>query len=393
VRIRRAISSSPQPVSYTCQKFSAGRSEVHIPTHDEALTVTTSSGKESTIATYYPWFDWLRLGLATVVLLSHSGVLNAWQYSAGFAVQVFFALSGWLIGGMLFKLTRSDLRRFYFNRALRIWWPYFLALGFLIGVSLIRDRVTHKWLEFIFYKATFVYNLFGPRQLALHAAQMPLGGTGNHFWSVNAEEQFYLLAPLLLVIAPRRFGRNVITWVILASVAYVTRTYASIVFGVLAAVIANTRGAFHDHYLCRIIAGIVVVVSALGFVTGIDNDLVAPVCAVAIVLLLAIKGERHRWGELAGGMSYPLYLNAWIAGFAVHAVFKRVGLEHSPLQIALSFIASFALAAVLYWHVDRRILASRRRLYTPQRATIAIRIAYGAVALGVCVGLALYNRV
>ena len=140
---------------------------------------------------YYPWFDWLRLGLACTVMVSHSGLL--WSQAGNFAVQVFFALSGWLIGGILLQLREDELPRFYFNRALRIWCPYFLALGLLITASLtLRDTPTYKWSEFVFYKSTFVYNLFGPPQLAQHQAEMPLAGTGNHFWSVNAEEQFYL---------------------------------------------------------------------------------------------------------------------------------------------------------------------------------------------------------
>ena len=68
----------------------------------------------------------------------------------------------------------------------------------LVLVALLRDTISAKWLEFVFFKATFVYNLFGPWQLAAFRDYMPLKGTGNHFWSVNAEEQFYLLAPLLL---------------------------------------------------------------------------------------------------------------------------------------------------------------------------------------------------
>ena len=80
-----------------------------------------------------------------------------------FAVQIFFALSGWLVGGLLVSLPKNELPRFYFNRALRIWCPYFLALGLLVAASLLHDPVTHKWTEFVFYKTTFVYNLFGCR--------------------------------------------------------------------------------------------------------------------------------------------------------------------------------------------------------------------------------------
>jgi peptidoglycan/LPS O-acetylase OafA/YrhL len=118
------------------------------------------------------------------------------------------------------------------------------------------------------------------------------------------------------------------------------------------------------------------------------------VAAIAIVLLLAIEGDRHALGELAGGMSYPLYLNAWVAVFTVNALFKHV-LKHDNAfaRLTLVFVSSLILAAFLYWHVDRRILANRRRLYTPARAKAVIRVAYGAVAVGLLVGVVLYNRI
>lgn len=74
---------------------------------------------------YFPLFDWLRIALAFVVLLSHDGLLKLWPQAGNFAVQVFFALSGWLIGGILLKLDKNELPKFYFNRAIRIWIPYF----------------------------------------------------------------------------------------------------------------------------------------------------------------------------------------------------------------------------------------------------------------------------
>jgi peptidoglycan/LPS O-acetylase OafA/YrhL len=358
----------------------------------EAVIVTESRGEKIATVKYYPWFDWLRLVLACVVMLSHEGLIQPWPQAGDFAVQIFFALSGWLIGGILLTLPKRDVLPFYFNRALRIWCPYFLALALFVSASLLRDPVTPKWREFIFYKATFVYNLFGTRQLAEHRLEMPLIGTGNHFWSVNAEEQFYLVAPLLLVLVSRRFGRSVFTWIAIAALTWFGRVYASIAFGVLAAVIADAYGAFHKHYLVRILAGAVVAGSAIGFVAGADYDMLSPLCAIAVVLLLAINGNQHPAGALAGGMSYPLYLNAWIPVFVVNFVFKRVGLANPFARHTLILTLNLAMAAFLYWFIDRRLHAIRRRLYTPGRARVVAMVAYGTVAAGVSVGVFLYGR-
>jgi peptidoglycan/LPS O-acetylase OafA/YrhL len=321
-------------------------------------------------------------------MFGHSGLL--WSQAANFAVQVFFALSGWLIGGMLVEVREEELPHFYFNRALRIWCPYFLALAFLITASLtLRDTPTYKWSEFIFYKSTFVYNLFGPPQLAQHRLEMPLAGTGNHFWSVNAEEQFYLVAPLILVLARRRYGRKVSTWAVLAVVAWLTRTYASIIFGVLAAVIAHTHEDFYSRHVSRLLAGLAVIASGIGLATGVNYELLSPICAIALVLLLAIHGAQHRWGALAGGMSYPLYLNAWIPVFLVNAVFKRLSVTSTFAHYAANTALDLVFAALLYWFFDRRILGLRHRLFTPKRGRIVMVIAYSVLAIGICGGFLL----
>lgn len=82
---------------------------------------------EATKVNDYAAFEVLRFLLAFTVLLSHKGVLT-WENAGNLAVQVFFALSGWLVGSILCRTDRSELSRFYFNRATRIWIPYFFTV-------------------------------------------------------------------------------------------------------------------------------------------------------------------------------------------------------------------------------------------------------------------------
>jgi peptidoglycan/LPS O-acetylase OafA/YrhL len=348
----------------------------------------TASPRADRSSDYYPWFDWLRIVLAGAVMLSHDGLLDFWPAAGNFAVEVFFALSGWLIGGILLKTSTSQLPHFYFNRAARIWCPYYLALALLVAASLMHDTVTHKWLEFVAYKATFVYNWFGPPQLDDFRAQMPLQGTGNHFWSVNAEEQFYLVAPLLLVLAPARYGRSILAWIALAVAAWWTQTFASIVFGVLAAAVAIRRPTLFTELRSRLVLGALLIASVAGMAAGWTYELMAPFCSISVVLLLAIKGAQHPGGQFAGGMSYPLYLNHWIGLAAGHSAVKRFGLtDASFMRHAGSIVLSLALAALLYWFVDRKILKARPRFYTPQLGRAAMVGAYLLVGVGLCIGL------
>lgn len=338
--------------------------------------------------TYYPWFDWLRAVLAITVMFGHDGLIP-WLYSGDLAVKVFFALSGWLIGGILMRTERSELPRFYFNRAIRIWVPYYFALAMLLGVSLLRDPVTGKWLEFVFYKLTFVYNWFGTNQLATSIDAMPERGTGNHFWSVNAEEQFYLLAPLLLVLLSDRWGRSIIVWCMLAALAWLSRQYASIVFGVVAAVFAYSKPGILRGAPSRVLLGVVALASAGAMAFNFHYQLIAPFFSICVVLLLAIPGSRQPLGEIAGGMSYPLYLNHWIGGYATNALLQPFGLRGSVAGHILSTLLNISFAIALYWYMDRRILIHRHQWYSKRRGLFAMRIAYLLVVVGFLVGITL----
>lgn len=332
---------------------------------------------------YYPLFDWLRGILALVVMFSHLGILPGEQTGA-LAVQIFFALSGWLIGGLLLHMQREDVARFYFHRALRIWIPYYLGLLLLVSVSLVRDRVTLKWCEMVFYKLTFVYNLFGPEQLAAYRSQMPLQATGHHFWSVNAEEQFYLVAPLLLVFLPARLGRHVITWTSLAIATWWLHTYfVSIVFGVLAAVVVDQLDMAPKRILSQTIFALVALFSLGGVIIGYDLLYLAPIGATSLVMLLALPGNQSRWGTVIGGMSYPLYLNHWITTFLANGLMKRIWPDQFLLSTIAAAVLSVAMAMAHYWYIDRPLRAARQQWFTLRRGRWIMWTGYAMVVMGI----------
>src|SRR5262249_38094144 len=149
-----------------------------------------------------------------------------------------------------------------------------------------------KFAEFFFYMVTFVYNWFGTTQLNdLH--RMPLDGTGNHFWSICVEEQFYLVAPFILI-----FCNRLMLLIGLAAATILAPGYfASISLGVALSLLNPTKwliaflgssgavGAFFGSYL-----------------------IAAPLLSVACVGLLAKKGPQTAVGRIVGGASYPFYL-------------------------------------------------------------------------------------
>ena len=111
-------------------------------------------------------------------------------------VDLFFVLSGYLIGGqLLMPLTRGEpikLGRFFARRALRILPAYLVILAIYAFLP--------SWREFP--------EMFPLWKFLLSVQNIGLrGGTAfSHAWSLAVEDQFYLLLPfiLLLVVRARR---------------------------------------------------------------------------------------------------------------------------------------------------------------------------------------------
>jgi peptidoglycan/LPS O-acetylase OafA/YrhL len=151
------------------------------------------------VSGYIPQFDGLR-GLAILlVLIGHSGYLEALPHAgmleyARFGVDLFFVLSGFLITGILMDSKGSGhyFRNFYARRVLRIWPLYYLVLFIVFVVAPVfapsmRSTVTGIWPAFIFYVQNIVF---------FHRETYPFGLGPT--WSLAVEEQFYLTWPVLI---------------------------------------------------------------------------------------------------------------------------------------------------------------------------------------------------
>jgi peptidoglycan/LPS O-acetylase OafA/YrhL len=149
-----------------------------------------------------PGLDFLRALAIVVVLLYHAGIMGfplpgRIHRFGWIGVDLFFVLSGYLIGGQLLApLVRGrsiNLGRFFARRALRIVPAYFVVLAIYAFFP--------SWREYpvMFPLWKFVVSV---QNIGLR------GGTAfSHAWSLAVEDQFYLLLPFILLFVSR--GRRV----------------------------------------------------------------------------------------------------------------------------------------------------------------------------------------
>jgi len=139
--------------------------------------------------------DGLRGIAVLLVFLSHTSgrgmmlhpALN-FQGIGHVGVYLFFCLSAYLLGSRLLdsNIGKVEIKRFFVKRIFRIWPLYFSVLIIVLVIQNVFDHYNPKYLfitpgllstiqHFVFYRGDGV------------------------FWSVVAEEQFYLIVPFLLL--------------------------------------------------------------------------------------------------------------------------------------------------------------------------------------------------
>ncbi|MBL3675619.1 acyltransferase family protein [Paracoccus aerius] len=333
----------------------------------------------------YPAFDWLRLVLASVVFWVHAGFLQSYSAAGNFAVQVFFALSGWLIGGIIMQMTASDFPRFFYNRVTRIWLPYVAAVALLYLTAVVKDGFAPYFWENLAYDLTLTHNLFIQKVPAVVEA-LPMGGTGAHLWSIAVEEQFYLMAPLLIVLTP--LGKSWTAWAFVTAFAILLGTwYGSVSAGVLAVMLQRRFGDWHLTNPATAFLVCLGVLTGSLLMAGLANyQYAAPIVAVVVVLLLARPGERRSIGIWAGGISYPMYLNHWTGLFAASALVSLLPQLGRFTAATGGFVFALIVSTAAYSLIDRNVQRYRGQFYTAGLGRSAMISAYVLMAVGLILG-------
>ncbi len=184
--------------------------------------------------------DTLRSCAILLVLMYHYRVFVSGQASFGLlseigwiGVDLFFVLSGYLIGNQIFSAMKKEagfsLPNFYARRALRTLPNFYvvLAIYLLFPVESGGKALTPLW-KFL----TFTQNF-----------DLKPGTAFSHAWSLCIEEQFYLALPLLAIVCIHSLKSYRLMWAVVIAamgVAALTRLW-------MWQSIGENMGAYYSH--------------------------------------------------------------------------------------------------------------------------------------------------
>jgi peptidoglycan/LPS O-acetylase OafA/YrhL len=331
----------------------------------------------------------LRAIAVLAVILFH--VNKEWLPGGFVGVDVFFVISGFLIGGIILKKRGAgtfSLRDFYIGRVKRII-PVYVVL---LAVTAIVAAVLFAPKDFGFFRdsaksalyfgSNGYFSKFGD-YFAPSVHELPL----LHTWSLAVEMQFYLLLPIALIMLPQRLWASSLMVALIVLVGYGFRevnfgqrqtAYFSLLvripeflLGVGLAVFESGRG---QEKLRKLIDRSANWIGAMAFILLVgsfwlisENSafpgfwVLAP-CIGAVVVMGARNSAislllAHPALVWIGGLSYSLYLWHWPI-----LAFLRYVVESYQLSIDLLVVFLVLLLILSYASLQWIEIPYRRRM-------------------------------
>jgi peptidoglycan/LPS O-acetylase OafA/YrhL len=342
------------------------------------------------IATLDGWRGIAILGVMAYHSLAQGFPGRIWYGIAvrGYAgVNIFFALSGFLICGKLLREQRQtatiSLKRFYLGRSFRILPAlglYLAALAGLVGAGWVKAQGWEFESTLLFIRNYFP--TFDGHSIGIYTAQ---------FWSLAVEEHFYLVWPVvMLLLGPnlRRIGLVALTaalaifawrtldahlgWFIPFGTSVDSKTDTRIdalLWGCLAAIVypyvhPRVRALPFGRSLWVPVAAVLAAVLILKQVPG--GSLIQAILFPVLIMATAISPDstlgrilEFRLLKWAGRLSYSVYIWQQLLIIPVNSSISPFrALQHFPSNIAFVFLAGSAS----YYFVEKPMIELGRRL-------------------------------
>lgn len=329
-----------------------------------------------------PGLDGLRGVAVLAVMLYHFDATHRWLPGGSLGVDIFFVLSGFLITTLLLEERGQSggvsLLRFYQRRARRLLPALFFFLAAFTLITLATNQPGKEHLPVtlgagMFYVFNWVDDFGG--------AVAPGAG---HLWSLSVEEQFYLVWPVVFILALRAGPRallavSVIVFAVAASLpAWFGRGYGEMYSGtdfrsqqlMAGAILAQlvffgaVSPSIVSRNLFRALFSLAVAFFCIAALYMSDRSqflyagmyTVAAVAGSIVVCASVYSPSRVLTNAVMryiGARSYALYL--WH-----HAIAFWLRDADAIPQLALSVVLSFAAAEISWRLVESRGAAAFR---------------------------------
>ena len=365
-------------------------------------------GKDNSLQ-YRPEIDGLRAIAVIPVLFFHAGMGFPGGYTG---VDVFFVISGYLIGTLILKEAEAGTFSFkrFWGRRLRRLFPAWAAVVLLTTVAALFWLIPAHLLDYgksLISQPLLVANFYFWRQSGYFETAsefQPL----LHTWSLAVEEQFYLFLPLILI-PFARFGRRVVGIIILLFILislglsfYLSTRDVSFAFFLLPARIFELDlGVILAWYLLRKKEaprfGSGIALGGLGLILLsyflFDENTVFPGVAALMPCLgaaafilgnsgkltLSGKGLSHPFLVWIGKISYPLYLWHWPV--LVFIGYLRLG-DTDAVWGSFGLLLSVLLAWITYRFIETPVRTKNVFPGMKRLTVTALIFSLGAISLG-----------
>jgi peptidoglycan/LPS O-acetylase OafA/YrhL len=361
---------------------------------------------------YRPEIDGLRAIAVIPVIFFHA----RWNVFRGgyVGVDVFFVISGYLITSIIaedLKQKKFSLLDFYERRARRILPALFFIVAICVPVAylLLLPGDLMRFASSVVAVTTFSSNFLFWSESGYFAPVAELKPL-LHTWSLAVEEQFYILFPLILVLA-WRFGRRWIIatfaillvvslgaaqWGVYASPAAAfyllpTRGWELALGALIAIYLTDREEVAGSEWLSLTGLGLVLFsVFAFGDKTPSPSLFtLVPTCGVALIILYTSPNTAvfrllsHKSLVGLGLMSYSAYL--WhqpLLAFARNSiVFYSHKLSITITLVVLTFVLSFFSWRFIERYFRNRSRLGRRHIFSFSGTAAVVLLVCGVISV------------